>query len=576
MYAVPDVSWVTGPTYTYALADNASDGTLRAPPTITTLPDGTVKLVFDFSVSNYDWTPTSEWYTVLKTWHVYPSGRIALKQDWRISRSGYFSEPQSRNQVSTIFKSISRWGHTWSDSIAGPPGTNSRLNPANKWYSWVPDPMSIQECNAPDGSGGSQDAVHADYNRFHEGANFDFWFWPVNGGLGFEGLGQYKIGYQAFGKSQNATVNEICHHNRTLVGDGADTYNHSHMGWWGGDGATADRYKVLAAGTTWTDSYEMEARPRSATFPADVASAPADGGTPPADGGTTDTKFSFLVIPDTQQETAYKPDLFSNRMSWIKNNKSNLDLRWVLHTGDMVDYDTPDHIQYVRASDGFGLLDGLLPYAIAIGNHDSAATCTGGSACPGDVHANLRNTSTFNTFFPVSRFPAMKGGYESGKVDNAYHTYTAGGLDWLVMNLEVWPRPGVVTWAQGVLAAHPKHNAIIITHSHLNSDSTIYQVNGGYGDTSPQYVYDNLYKLYPNVRLVFSGHVGTSGYRASTGVNGNPIHQLLNCYHDFGNNPTRIVEVDTAANTMTSRVYNPLTNTDRADGNVNVNVSWIR
>ena len=34
-------------------------------------------------------------------------------------------------------------------------GTNSLQNPANRWYTWAPKPSSIQECNAPDGEGGS-------------------------------------------------------------------------------------------------------------------------------------------------------------------------------------------------------------------------------------------------------------------------------------------------------------------------------------------------------------------------------------------------------------------------------------
>ena len=159
-----------------------------------------------------------------------------------------------------MFKQVDRWGHDWSDSVAGPPGTNSRLNPANRWYSWVPRPSSVQECNAPDGRGGSQDAIHADYNRFRGGVDFQFVFKPDNGGLGFEGLGQYRIGYEAFGGSEGSSANEICHHNRTSIGDGADAYNIGILGWWGGDGATRDRYKQLTAGTTWLDTFAMGAR----------------------------------------------------------------------------------------------------------------------------------------------------------------------------------------------------------------------------------------------------------------------------------------------------------------------------
>ena len=53
-----------------------------------------------------------------------------------------------------------------------------------------------------------------------------------------------------------------------------------------------------------------------------------------------------------------------------------LDIRFVAHTGDLVDWDTADHIQYVRASNALKKLDDArIPYALAIGNHDTAATC---------------------------------------------------------------------------------------------------------------------------------------------------------------------------------------------------------
>jgi len=293
-----------------------------------------------------------------------------------------------------------------------------------------------------------------------------------------------------------------------------------------------------------------------------------------------DTKFSLAIIPDTQQEIVYNPSRFTNRLEWLLNNKTSLDLRFVAHTGDMVDWDTPDHIHYVRASNSLQLLDNArMPYAIAIGNHDTAAVCSGGSACDGNANLNLRNTKTFNTYFPTTRFSALAGVWEPGKIDNAYHTFTAGGLNWLVLNLEMWPRTGAVDWAKGILANHPRHNVIIISHHHLTRDSLIAPSHSGYGDTSPQYVFDNLIKQYANVRLVFSGHVGQAGYLQSTGVQGNKIYQFLNCFHDNYTNPTRLLEIDTAANTISTRVYAPLTNEERTDVGSSVaisNINWVR
>ena len=292
-----------------------------------------------------------------------------------------------------------------------------------------------------------------------------------------------------------------------------------------------------------------------------------------------DTKFTLVVIPDTQNEVVSNSTLIDHRMQWLATNKSALDIRFVMQTGDLMNWDTPDHIQYQRASNAIQKLDAAgIPYALAIGNHDTAATCPGGSACPGDVNANLRNTTTFNTYFPTTRFKALAGVYETGKCDNAYHTFTAGGLNWLVLNLELWARTGAVAWAKSVISQHPRHNVIVITHSHQTSSGGIEQTNGGYGNNSPQYVFDNALKLYPNVRFIFSGHVGTHAYREITGAQGNEIHQILTTYHDTTTNPTRLIEIDTAANTFSTRVYSPYTNAEKTDGSkfTITNVSWVR
>ncbi|HEX3134110.1 MAG TPA: metallophosphoesterase, partial [Planctomycetota bacterium] len=202
--------------------------------------------------------------------------------------------------------------------------------------------------------------------------------------------------------------------------------------------------------------------------------------------------FTICVAPDTQQEVLRANDTrFVNRLQWVLSHRTALNIKVFMQVGDLCNWDTPDHIQYQRASAGLKLLDDAhLPYVLTIGNHDTAATMEGGSAAPGNVHDNQRNTTTFNSFFPVSRHQIVKGTYEPNKIDNAWHEFTAGGLNWLVIDVELWPRAGAVTWVKNILASKPNHNAIIITHSYFNGDSTVNQSNGGYGDNSPQYLWD--------------------------------------------------------------------------------------
>lgn len=286
--------------------------------------------------------------------------------------------------------------------------------------------------------------------------------------------------------------------------------------------------------------------------------------------------FALAIIPDVQLET--HDARFSDRLQWLVDNRAALNLKLVLQCGDLMNFN--DDAQYVHQSAALQILEHAhIPFVMAIGNHDTAAVkVDGGSAAPGNVNANLRNTTRYNAHFPATRFKLLSGTYEPGKIDNAYHTFTAGGLNWLVINLELWARTGAVAWAETVVTNHPDHNVIFLTHAHLAGNSTIQPDNGGYGNSSPQYVFDHVMKPYANVRLVFSGHVGSHGYRTDPGANGNTIYQFLQCYHDNAANPTRLLEIDTQHGTMTTRVYCPSTGQDKHDGSARTitGIQWVK
>lgn len=287
--------------------------------------------------------------------------------------------------------------------------------------------------------------------------------------------------------------------------------------------------------------------------------AAANSGRAPTAAVVQPGTFSIAIIPDTQNEVFGQDNRFANRTEWLVNNRDPLNLAFVLHTGDVVNWDTPDHAQYAVASNALKRLDDAgIPWIPAIGNHDTAAVCSGGSACPGQsAHDNLRRTQTFNQYFPLNRFPAVGGAFEAGKVDNTYSTFTAGNQDWLVLNLELWPRSAAVSWARSVVERFSSHNVIIVTHSYLNGGGGIEQTNGGYGDTSPQYVYDNLVRPNSNVKFVFSGHVGDAATRKDVRPDGSTVVSFLGAFHSNSTNPVQILTVDTAAGSVSTRFLAP-------------------
>ncbi len=292
-------------------------------------------------------------------------------------------------------------------------------------------------------------------------------------------------------------------------------------------------------------------------------------------GADEDPKFSFAVIPDTQQEV-FEGRRFINRTEWLVDQQDKLDLEFVTHTGDLVNWDTPDHAQYELASKGMVPLEKAgIPYSIAIGNHDTQAVKEGGSARdPKRTRELQRDTRTFNKYFTAGRYGGVTGAFEKGKVDNVYSVYEAGGTKWMVLVLELWPREEVVEWAKRVVAANPDVNVIVNTHHHLESSLKIGQ-SRQYGHTSPQYVFDNLVSRYPNIKVVVSGHVGQAGYRLDTGRHGNKIHSFLTTFHSNESNPVRLFEVDTEKDTLKTWIYGPYTKQTWGQYGKTVAVDWI-
>ncbi|MET3113682.1 hypothetical protein AAKU52_001410 [Pedobacter sp. CG_S7] len=278
-------------------------------------------------------------------------------------------------------------------------------------------------------------------------------------------------------------------------------------------------------------------------------------------------KFTIPVFPDTQAEVSGKSDLFYSQIDWIVKHKDSLNIPIVLHVGDLVNFDNYDNWEV--ASKGFKQMDdNNIPYAIAVGNHDTeAVNFDNGSAAPGNVNQNLRKTSKFESYFPTNRFTLQRGRYEKDKSDNAFYTFKVGETNWLVLSLEFCPRLGAINWAGDIVKQYFNYNVIILTHYHLTTKGEIAQNNAGYGDFSPQDVFNKLIKKHQNIRYVFSGHVMTSSLKIDTGDHGNKIYQVLQNYQniDAGGGYLKLFTFDIEKGSIDAKMYSPYYNITKID-----------
>lgn len=294
---------------------------------------------------------------------------------------------------------------------------------------------------------------------------------------------------------------------------------------------------------------------------------------------TTQTQehFRIVLLPDTQTYSAAYPEIFQAQTQWIAEHADSI--AFVLQQGDITDRNTED--QWNVAVAAMTRLDGVVPYVVAVGNHDLGE----------NGHTQDRNSTLFNRFFPYekySREPYFGGAYEPGKMENIWCTFHAGGIDWLVLSLEFGPRDEVLNWAGEVVAAHPHHKVIVNTHAYLYSDDKLmgpghewlpqsYGVGSGSvpgAVNNGQEMWDKFVSRYPNIAFVFCGHVlndGT-GCLVSEGVHGNKVCQILANYQggtigcvNGGNGFLRIVDVDVAQGKVSVRSYSPYTDTYRTE-----------
>jgi hypothetical protein len=278
------------------------------------------------------------------------------------------------------------------------------------------------------------------------------------------------------------------------------------------------------------------------------------------------TKFSIVLLPDTQNYSTYYPAIYDSQTQWIVDSKDELNIAFVLHEGDVTNYNTA--YEWDNADDAMSILDGNVPYVIAVGNHDTGC---GGSS-------NTRDNSLFNQYFPASRFDNLVGTFEPNHMENSYHYFTAGGIDWLILALEFGPRNEALDWANTVVTSHPNRRVMVVTHNYMYSDDT----RVGTGDFwNPHYyglcievsdpnevcndgeeMWTNFVKLHENISFVYSGHILNDGVGTlvSTGDYYNSVYQMLANYQflaNGGNGWLRILTFYPEQQKVTVETYSP-------------------
>lgn len=326
------------------------------------------------------------------------------------------------------------------------------------------------------------------------------------------------------------------------------------------DPALAERAERFAR-TFFTnlEAHAREVRARAAP-PVEITASPGAFARP------VPGSWHLALLPDTQVYALRYPGLFIAQTGWLRQHAARLDLRFVMHLGDIVNNNTPREWENARAA--MTLLDEVVPYSLVAGNHDYGPS--------GD--ASTRDT-LLNTAFSYEAFAARAhfgGAFEPGRLDNTFHLFEAGGARWIVVALEWGPRPEAVSWANEVMRAHGDRRGILVTHAFLNNNGLRYdhtdaahpQDFNPHQYRTPGGVHDGEELWQALVRrhafeLVFNGHVlgDGAGYRADRTDTGALCHQALSNYQMRelgGEGYLRLLEFLPDGKTVRVKSYSPV------------------
>lgn len=274
--------------------------------------------------------------------------------------------------------------------------------------------------------------------------------------------------------------------------------------------------------------------------------------------------FTIVALGDTQNysggDFGGAPAMFVAQVDWIVANRISRNIAFVAHLGDIVQRGDYVAAEWQAATDAMYRLENPLttrlehgiPYGIAVGNHD------GQGWGPYGYNAFY----WYNRCFGVPHFQDRPyyGGHFGTNNNNHFVLFSAGGLDFIVLDLEfaAGANAAVMNWANGVLRSHANRRAIVVSHSLL------------YNGTDPNNlpfspegapIYEGI-KTNTNVFLMLCGHDPQAGLRRMTFAN-NTITILRSNYENEtngGNGWLRTLEFSPSNNLIRVRTYSPLLN----------------
>ncbi|CAM3298279.1 S-layer-like y domain-containing protein [Paenibacillus lupini] len=261
--------------------------------------------------------------------------------------------------------------------------------------------------------------------------------------------------------------------------------------------------------------------------------------------GQENYDFSFAWMSDTQYYSESYPNIYENIVDWIAANKEKDKIKYVIHTGDIVD-EADKEIQWQRADKDMKVLeDANIPYGVLAGNHD--------------VDHQLGAYDYYWNYFGADRFedqPTYGGSLDNNR--GHYDLISSNGNDFIMVYMGWGVRDSDIDWMNEVLAKYPNRKAILNFHEFL-------LVSGNRAPIADK-IFEEVVQKNKNVFAVLSGHYHDSKLLVSEiddngdGVNDRKVYQMLSDYQggpEGGQGYIKLLQFDIANDKMYVKTYSP-------------------
>ncbi|OAS88016.1 MULTISPECIES: metallophosphoesterase [Metabacillus] len=252
--------------------------------------------------------------------------------------------------------------------------------------------------------------------------------------------------------------------------------------------------------------------------------------------------YSFVWMSDTQYYAQDHPAVFKTLTEWISQNKAVMKIKYVFHTGDIVNKGG-DERQWKRADSYMNTLDvAKIPYGVLPGNHDK-----------GD------DFKQYERYFGENRFYEKYYYGESYQNNHGhYDLISANGKDYVFLYMGWDIEEKDIEWMNKVLKRYSDRTAILAFHEYLEKN--------GKRSQQGNEIFEKVVVPNKNVVAVLCGHYHNSELLVDEiddnfdGIFDRKVYQLLADYQKGpkgGNGFIRLLHIDEETNSIDVQTYSP-------------------